>query len=153
MTNQRSGESITDMLSEAAIQQYEQDGVAVLRNVISSDWRERLAEPMPDIKATRDNYENVGWELEPGDALLFHRLRVHCAGGNLRPDVRRRGYAIRHTGDDVVYDTQLDTNEANSSETHAHMDILDSDQFPIAWRASRSTSKENFYSEDYQFTL
>ena len=153
MTNQRSGESITDMLSEAAIQQYEQDGVAVLRNVISSDWRERLAEPMPDIKATRDNYENVGWELEPGDALLFHRLRVHCAGGNLRPDVRRRGYAIRHTGDDVVYDTQLDTNEANPSETHAHMDILDSDQFPIAWRASRSTRKENFYSEDYQFTL
>ena len=153
MTNQRSGESITDMLSEAAIQQYEQDGVAVLRNVISSDWRERLAEPMPDIKATRDDYENVIWELEPGDALLFHRLRVHCAGGNLRPDVRRRGYAVRHTGDDVVYDTQLDTNEANPSETHADMDILDSDRFSIVWRALLSTSKEKFYSEHYRFPL
>ena len=113
MTNQRSGESITDMLSEAAIQQYEQDGVTVLRNVISSDWRERLAEPMPDIKATRDDYENVSWELEPGDTLLFLGLRVQCAGGNLRTDVRRRGYAIRHTGDDVVCDTRLDTNKAN----------------------------------------
>ena len=115
MTNQRSGESITDMLNEAAIQQYEQDGVTVLRNVISSDWRERLAEPMPDIKATRDDYENVSWDLEPSDALLFHGLRVQCAGGNLRSDLRRRGYAVRHTGDDVFCDTRLDTNKANLS--------------------------------------
>jgi len=43
MTNQRSGENIADMLSEGAFQLYEQDGVTVLRNVISSDWRERLA--------------------------------------------------------------------------------------------------------------
>ena len=144
MTNQRRGENIADMLSESAFQQYEQDGVTVLRNVISSDWRERLAEPMPDIKATRDDYENVSWELEPGDTLLFLGLRVQCAGGNLRTDVRRRGYAVRHTGDDVVYDTRLDTNEANPSETHADMDILDSDRFSIVWRALRSTSKEKF---------
>ena len=144
MTNQRSGESITDMLSEAAIQQYEQDGVTVLRNVISSDWRERLAEPMPDIKATRDDYENVSWELEPGDTLLFLGLRVQCAGGNLRTDVRRRGYAVGHTSDDVVCDTRLDTNKAKLPYTHADMDILDSDRFSIVWRALRSTSKEKF---------
>ena len=82
---------------------------------------------MPDIKATRDDYENVSWDLEPSDALLFHGLRVQCAGGNLRSDLRRRGYAVRHTGNDVAYDTRLDTNEANPSETHADMDILDSD--------------------------
>jgi len=144
MTNQRSGESITDMLSEAAIQQYEQDGVTVLRNVISSDWWERLAEPMPDIKATRDDYENVSWELEPGDTLLFLGLRVQCSGGNLRTDVRRRGYAVGHTSDDVVCDTRLDTNKPNLSYTHADMDILDSDRFSIVWRALRSTSKEKF---------
>ncbi len=108
---------------------------------------------MPDIKATRVYYENVSRELEPVGTLLFHGLRVHRAGGNLRPDVRRRGYAVRHTDDDMVYDTRLDTNEANLSETHADRDIFDSDRFPIAWRASRSTSKENFYSEDYQFPL
>ena len=144
MTNQRRGENIADMLSESAFQQYEQDGVTVLRNVISSDWRERLAEPMPDIKATRAYYENVSWELEPGDALLFQGLRVQCAGGNLRTDVRRRGYAVRHTGDDVVCDTRLDTNKPNLSYTHADMDILDSDRFSIVWRALRSTSKEKF---------
>ena len=144
MTNQRSGENIADMLSERAFQQYEQDGVTVLRTVISSDWRERLAEPMPDIKATRVYYENVSWELEPGDALLFHELRVQCAGGNLRTDLRRRGDAVRHTGDDVVCDTRLDTNKANLSYTHADMDILDSDRFSIVWRALRSTSKEKF---------
>ena len=144
MTNQRSGESITDMLSEAAIQQYEQDGDTVLRNVISSNWRERLAEPTPDIKVTRVYDENVSWELEPGDALLFHGLRVQCAGGNLRTDVRRRGYAVGHTSDDVVCDTRLDTNKPNLSYTHADMDILDSDRFSIVWRALRSTSKEKF---------
>ena len=99
---------------------------------------------MPNIKATRDDYENVGWELEPGDALLFHGLRVQCAGGNPRPNLRRLGYAVLHTGDDVVYDTRLDTNEANPSETHAAMDILDSDRFSVVWRALLSTSKEKF---------
>ena len=108
---------------------------------------------MPGIKATRDDYENVSWELEPGDALLFHGLRVQCAGGNLRTDVRRQGYAIGHTGDDVVCDTRLDTNEANLSETHAEMDILDSDRFSVVWRALLSTSKEKFYSEHYRFPL
>ena len=144
MTNQRSGENIADMLSEGAFQQYEQDGDTELRNVVSSDWRERLAEPMPDIKVTRVYYENVSWELEPGDALLFHGLRVQCAGGNLRTDVRRRGYAVRHTGDDLVCDTRLDTNKANLFFTHADMGILDSDRFSIVWRALRSTSKEKF---------
>ena len=139
MTNQRSGESITDMLSEAAIQQYEQDGVTVLRNVISSDWRERLAEPMPDIKATRVYYENVSWELEPGDTLLFLGLRVQCAGGNLRTDVRRRGYAVGHTSDDVVCDTRLDTNKPNLSYTHANMDILDR---PVFHRVARVTQHQ-----------
>ena len=144
MTNQRSGENIADMLSEGAFQQYEQDDVTVLRNVISSDWRERLAEPMPDIKATRVCCENVGRELEPGDALLFHGLRVQCAGGNLRTDVRRRGYTRGHTADYVVCDTRLDTNKSNLFYTHADMDILDSDRFSIVWRDLRSTSKEKF---------
>ena len=99
---------------------------------------------MPDIKATRDDYENVSWDLEPSDALLFHGLRVQFAGGNLRPDVRRRGYAVGHTSDDVVCYTRLDTNKPNLSYTHADMDILDSDRFSTVWHALRSTSKEKF---------
>ena len=144
MTNQRSGEKIADVLSEEAFQQYEQDGDTVLRNVISNNWRGRLAEPTPDIKVTRVYNKNVGWELAPGDALLFHGLRVQCAGGNLRTDVRRRGYAVRHTGEDVVCDTRLDTNSSTLFYTHADMGILDGDRFSIVWRALRSTSKEKF---------
>ena len=39
-----------------------------------------LAE-LPDIDADRDAHEILGWELEPGDAVFFHMLTLHAAGG------------------------------------------------------------------------
>ena len=66
-------------------------------------------EPMPDIDAALDDYDIVSWDLEPGDAYVFHGMTVHGAGGNLRQDRRRRGYTVRYTGDDAVYDTRPGT--------------------------------------------
>ncbi len=57
---------------------------------------------IPDIDTARGDYDIVSWDLEPGDAYVFHGLTVHGSGGNLRGDVRRRGYTVRYTGDDVV---------------------------------------------------
>ena len=61
---------------------------------------------IPVIDAARGDYDILAWELEPGDVYVFHALTVHGAGGNLRDDVRRRGYTVRYTGGDVVYDTR-----------------------------------------------
>ncbi|RAI45734.1 phytanoyl-CoA dioxygenase family protein [Rhodoplanes roseus] len=45
---------------------------------------------VPDIEANRDDYEILGWDLEPGDCLVFHARTLHGSPGNrLTHDTRR----------------------------------------------------------------
>jgi ectoine hydroxylase-related dioxygenase (phytanoyl-CoA dioxygenase family) len=60
-------------------------------------------DPMPDIEANRDKYEIVSWDLEPGDALLFHARTVHGARGNTSKRGKRRAITTRWIGDDVRF--------------------------------------------------
>ena len=39
-----------------------------------------LAE-LPDVDGRPDEFRIIGWELEPGDAIFFHMLTLHAAGG------------------------------------------------------------------------
>lgn len=55
---------------------------------------------LPDIEASRDDYEILAWELEPGDAVFFHMLTLHAAGGATR---RRRAFSVRFLGDDATH--------------------------------------------------
>jgi ectoine hydroxylase-related dioxygenase (phytanoyl-CoA dioxygenase family) len=61
----------------------------------------------------------------------FHALTVHGAGGNLSQRVRRRGYTVRYTGDDVTYSTRPGTNTGLSNPTLSEGDALDSEQYPV----------------------
>jgi hypothetical protein len=58
-----------------------------------------LAE-LPDIDAQRSGFDILGWALEPGDAVAFHMLTLHAAGG-VDGDRRRRVFSLRYLGDDV----------------------------------------------------
>ena len=60
-----------------------------------------LAE-LPDIDARPDEFTIVGWELEPGDAVFFHMLTLHAAGGVAGTN-RRRVLSVRFIGDDIVH--------------------------------------------------
>ena len=55
---------------------------------------------LPDIEANRDEFEILAWELEPGDAVFFHMLTLHAAGGATR---RRRAFSVRFLGDDATH--------------------------------------------------
>jgi ectoine hydroxylase-related dioxygenase (phytanoyl-CoA dioxygenase family) len=55
---------------------------------------------LPDIEAARDQHHIIGWEVEPGDAVCFHMLALHAAGG-VDGDRRRRVFSVRFFGDDV----------------------------------------------------
>jgi len=57
----------------------------------------------PDIDAHREQYDLVSWDMQPGDALLFHPLVVHGSAGNASTTRRRRALATRWLGDDVVF--------------------------------------------------
>jgi ectoine hydroxylase-related dioxygenase (phytanoyl-CoA dioxygenase family) len=64
-------------------------------------------ETLPDIDALRKAPGNtlaiVNWDMKAGDCLLHHCMTVHGAPGNASSTQRRRAYATRWTGDDVVY--------------------------------------------------
>jgi ectoine hydroxylase-related dioxygenase (phytanoyl-CoA dioxygenase family) len=90
-------------------------------------------EAIPDIEAARSDYEILSWDLEPGDVYVFHGLTVHGAGGNTTSNRRRRGYTVRYTGDDVVYDTRPGTNDRLRNAALKDGDALDSDQHPVVF--------------------
>jgi ectoine hydroxylase-related dioxygenase (phytanoyl-CoA dioxygenase family) len=58
-----------------------------------------LAE-LPDVDADPDAYPVLAWALEPGDAVFFHMLTLHSAGGHPGPG-RRRAFSVRFLGDDA----------------------------------------------------
>jgi len=55
---------------------------------------------LPDVDGDRDAFEILAWELEPGDAVFFHMLTLHAAGGATR---RRRAFSVRFLGDDATH--------------------------------------------------
>jgi len=57
---------------------------------------------LPDIEARRDQYNILGWEVEPGDVVCFHMLTLHAAGG-VDGSRRRRVFSVRFLGDDIVH--------------------------------------------------
>jgi len=60
-----------------------------------------LAE-LRDIEGRRSEFEILGWALEPGDAVAFHMLTLHAAGG-VDGDRRRRVFSLRYLGDDITH--------------------------------------------------
>ena len=63
---------------------------------------EGALDDLPDIESDRSAYEIIGWALEPGDAVFFNMLTLHCAGGVEGPQ-RRRVLSLRFLGDDVTH--------------------------------------------------
>lgn len=57
---------------------------------------------LPDIDGRPEDFTILGWELEPGDAVFFHMLTLHAAGGVPGPH-RRRVLSVRFLGDDMVH--------------------------------------------------
>ena len=66
-------------------------------------------DPMPDIDATVAARDRLSWAMEPGDAIAFHGLVVHGAGGNRSAQRRRRALSLRWMGDDAVFDDRPGT--------------------------------------------
>jgi ectoine hydroxylase-related dioxygenase (phytanoyl-CoA dioxygenase family) len=52
-----------------------------------------------DLAADPTAHRILGWALEPGDAVVFHALALHAAGGST---ARRRVLSLRFLGDDAV---------------------------------------------------
>lgn len=88
-------------------------------------------EDIPDIEAERDQYDIISWDLEPGDVYVFSAMTVHGAGGNSLASRRRRGYTIRYTGDDVVYDLRPGLSQPLVCDGLTPGGPIDSERYPV----------------------
>jgi ectoine hydroxylase-related dioxygenase (phytanoyl-CoA dioxygenase family) len=59
---------------------------------------DEAAPPLPDINAHRDEYRILGWDVEPGDALVFHGSILHGAGSSAYQPKPRRVLAVLYAG-------------------------------------------------------
>jgi ectoine hydroxylase-related dioxygenase (phytanoyl-CoA dioxygenase family) len=89
---------------------------------------------LPELDAP-DPATLVSFDLDPGDAVVFHASLVHGAGGNAT-DLPRRTLALRFAGDDVRWRTGISTfrrlrkaNLADGAPLSERNDL-----FPVLWR-------------------
>lgn len=90
---------------------------------------------LPDIDGNPDDFEVLGWAMEPGDAVFFNMLTLHAAGG-VAAGRRRRVLSIRLLGDDMVHaPREWDTSptfEGLADELPAGAP-MDHPLFPVLW--------------------
>lgn len=55
-------------------------------------------EVTPDIDANRQDYDILGWDLEPGDAMAFDYRTIHGAPANTSSHTQRRAFSLRLLG-------------------------------------------------------
>jgi len=89
---------------------------------------------LPDVDANREKYEILGWDMKPGDCLVFQGMIVHGSDGNASLKNRRRAFATRWTGDDARFDVRSgDVAIPTSDPGLQHGDPMDCDDFPVIW--------------------
>ena len=90
-------------------------------------------EELPDIDANKNDYEVIGWEVSPGDAIAFDYRTVHGAPANTSQTTQRRAFSLRLLGDDVRFARRegLVTSPPFNQVTLNHGDALVADEFPM----------------------
>jgi ectoine hydroxylase-related dioxygenase (phytanoyl-CoA dioxygenase family) len=102
-------------------------------------------EEMPDIDAeiAAGKHRLLGWDLEPGDCIVFHALTVHGAPGNASAAPRRRAWATRWLGEDARYG---DRPGQISPPIEGHGlqpgDPMECATFPLVWREENHRDME-----------
>jgi len=92
---------------------------------------------LPDPDDPRSDATILEWEMQPGDAVLFHFRTVHGARGNLQAR-RRRAFSMRWVGDDARYvERPGRTSPPVPGHGMSNGQKLREDWFPVLWPQSR----------------
>lgn len=98
---------------------------------------------LPDFEAELQNpdcpYRRLTWDLEPGDAVMFHPFTPHHSKANTSADKRRTGYAMRCIGDDIRWHKErrnwLDIDGLDFDAVVDGAPVTENDAFPLLWQA------------------
>jgi ectoine hydroxylase-related dioxygenase (phytanoyl-CoA dioxygenase family) len=92
--------------------------------------------PRPPTDAElRADHEILGWDMEPGDVLVFGSSVLHGSGGNASNQNDRRALAFRYTGPDVTYAPRPATMPLLWPHGLSKGDPLGGPLFPQVWPA------------------
>lgn len=117
---------------------YYRPEILVPNKTESDEWiGEGNAEPVPDIEGNRDKFDIIGWDVEPGDALIFSAWTLHGARGNASEEKRRAALSTRWLGDNAIWQPHpgsdpIVTQERVSIEPGEAPH--DDDVFPLIWQ-------------------
>ncbi len=96
---------------------------------------------VPDIERYRDSFDILNWEVEPGDALVFHGNMLHAAGGASDYPGDRRAYTSMWGGPNLHYIVPPDNAIPTLAEING-VEVPDGarigeyrDAFPLGWQA------------------
>ncbi len=92
---------------------------------------------LPDIDDNPDQFKILAWALEPGDAVFFHMLTLHGAGG-VAGGNRRRVLSVRFIGDDITHAPRKWRTSPPFPGLVARLAAgakLEAEEFPVVWRA------------------
>jgi len=93
-----------------------------------------LAE-LPRIDAHPEQFKQLAWALEPGDAVAFHMLTLHASSG-VGPALRRRVFSARYLGDDArhaVRPWRTSPPFTGLASRLADGAVMDDPLFPMVW--------------------
>ena len=102
----------------------------------TSGWTSDFeGEPVPDIEATRADHDIIGFDVQPGDAVIFSAWMLHGAPGNAGSQ-RRAAISTRWLGDDASW-----APHPGCDPTVTQHDVTvdpgaypaDDDRFPTVW--------------------
>jgi len=93
----------------------------------------------PDVDGNRDDFDILGWAMEPGDVAVFNARVIHGGSGNLAPDRDLRVFNTQWLGDDVrvafrPQGMDPDHTEVMTAAGLGHGDRLGGDFYPELWR-------------------
>ncbi len=57
---------------------------------------------LPDIETNRKAFDIVGYEVDPGDVVVFNYRALHHAGPGVNFNEKRRAFAILYADDGLV---------------------------------------------------
>lgn len=92
---------------------------------------------VPDVDGDRSAFDVIGFDVEPGDALVFSAWALHGAPGNAGSH-RRAAFSTRWLGDDAIWNPQP---SSDPTVTAADVSIepgtypADDNRFPEVWSA------------------
>ncbi len=108
----------------------------------SNAWTDDFeGEPVPDINSARADYDIIGFDVEPGDAIVFSSWILHGAPGNAGPN-RRVAFSTRWLGDDARW-----APHPGSDPTVTAADVsvapgeypADDQHFPLMWTSAEGS--------------